>query len=127
MGELAADSRSMHKSQGFGAQRQRGPALELFEHLAGEPAKTSFLDGVPPPKPEGAIAKAISAFKPEAPQNAIPALLDALSSAKGEEPERIAEAIAACVGLHLDAIAERTAVAPGGSLQVTLNALLRNP
>jgi LmbE family N-acetylglucosaminyl deacetylase len=125
MGEIAADSRSMHKSQGFGAARQRGPTLELFEHLAGDPARKSFLDGVPAPKQDAAIAKALAAFEPGAPQKAVPALLEALAAAQGEQRDRIAEVIAACAGLHLDAVAERTAVAPGGSLPVTLNALLR--
>ena len=45
-GELAARSRSMHKSQGFGASPQRGPAMEYFRALAGEPMQHSFLDGV---------------------------------------------------------------------------------
>ena len=33
-GEIAADSRSMHKSQGFGVARSRGPAVEYFKTLA---------------------------------------------------------------------------------------------
>jgi hypothetical protein len=33
-GEIAADSRSMHKSQGFGVARSRGPTLEYFKTLA---------------------------------------------------------------------------------------------
>jgi LmbE family N-acetylglucosaminyl deacetylase len=33
MGELAADSRSMHKSQGFGVARTRGPIVEYFKVL----------------------------------------------------------------------------------------------
>ena len=37
--ELAADSRSNHKSQGFGAARRRGPTPEAFQLLAGEPMK----------------------------------------------------------------------------------------
>ena len=33
-GEIAADSRSMHKSQGFGVARSRGPIVEYFKTLA---------------------------------------------------------------------------------------------
>ncbi len=39
--ELAADSRSNHRSQGFGAARRRGPTPEAFHLLAGEPMKDS--------------------------------------------------------------------------------------
>ncbi len=45
-GEIAAESRSQHKSQGFGSARQRGQALEYFSLLAGEPAKNHLLEGV---------------------------------------------------------------------------------
>src|SRR5690606_112219 len=34
-GEVAATSRSQHKSQGFGAAAQRGPTPEYFAHVAG--------------------------------------------------------------------------------------------
>src|SRR5208283_4411442 len=45
-GELAADSRSNHKSQGFGAARRRGPNPEFFKLLSGEPMKSSPFDGL---------------------------------------------------------------------------------
>jgi LmbE family N-acetylglucosaminyl deacetylase len=45
-GEIAAESRSQHKSQGFGVPRQRGNQKEYFIHLAGDSAKTDLLDGV---------------------------------------------------------------------------------
>lgn len=44
--EIAALSRSMHKSQGFGSTGSRGEMLEFFEHVAGEKASTSLFDGV---------------------------------------------------------------------------------
>lgn len=40
-GEMAAESRSMHKSQGFGVARQRGEIFEYFKPLKGD---TSGLD-----------------------------------------------------------------------------------
>jgi LmbE family N-acetylglucosaminyl deacetylase len=40
-GEMAADSRSMHKSQGFGVARERGPIVEYFKVLAEAPAAAS--------------------------------------------------------------------------------------
>jgi hypothetical protein len=35
-GEIAAESRSMHKSQGFGSAKQRGESLEFFKPLKGD-------------------------------------------------------------------------------------------
>lgn len=37
--EIAADSRSQHKSQGFGSARSRGNKLEYLKHTAGSPAQ----------------------------------------------------------------------------------------
>jgi LmbE family N-acetylglucosaminyl deacetylase len=136
MGELAGDSRSMHKSQGFGAGRNVAPAAEYFLHLAGQRAQASLLDGVPTALPEGtamiALRKARIALRPEAPHEAIPALLEALE-ALGADPARaglredVQEAIGACAGLHLDALAAQAAVAPGATLPITLGAVLRLP
>ena len=45
-GEIAAESRSMHQSQGFGAARQRGSELEYFQRLAGDSALGNPLEGL---------------------------------------------------------------------------------
>ncbi len=45
-GEIAAESRSQHKSQGFGVSRQRGQSLEYFTQTGGTPFKDSLMDGV---------------------------------------------------------------------------------
>ena len=45
-GEIAAESRSNHRSQGFGSARQRGSSMEYFMPVAGEPAKRDIFDGV---------------------------------------------------------------------------------
>jgi len=45
-GELAAESRSMHQSQGFGAARQRGTEREYFQWLAGDSAIHDPLEGL---------------------------------------------------------------------------------
>jgi LmbE family N-acetylglucosaminyl deacetylase len=99
-GEIAADSRSMHKSQGFGIARSRGPAIEYFKVLGeadtAKPAKTKapVPDAGKPPVGDilagldlgwkrlagGAavapqVAAAARAFEPTAPHKSIPALL----------------------------------------------------
>ena len=45
-GELAAESRSMHKSQGFGVARGRGSQEEYFNTLKGDVPKKELTDGV---------------------------------------------------------------------------------
>lgn len=44
--EIAADSRSMHKSQGFGAGKNRGVQWEYFKTIAGEAPVNDLLSGV---------------------------------------------------------------------------------
>jgi hypothetical protein len=46
-GEIASESRSMHKSQGFGVPRQRGQSFEYFTLTSGEPMQNDMMDGVP--------------------------------------------------------------------------------
>lgn len=45
-GEISAESRSQHKSQGFGVPAARGASTEFFSHTAGDPAKDDIMDGV---------------------------------------------------------------------------------
>ena len=44
--ELAALSRSMHKTQGFGSTGKRGEYLEYFEFLKGDSAKKNIFEGI---------------------------------------------------------------------------------
>ncbi|MFN7687552.1 MAG: PIG-L family deacetylase, partial [Sphingobacteriales bacterium] len=45
-GEIAAESRSQHKSQGFGVPATRGSTFEYFSPIAGDPVKQDLLDDV---------------------------------------------------------------------------------
>lgn len=45
-GEISAESRSQHKSQGFGVPAARGASIEFFSFTDGEPAKTDIMDDV---------------------------------------------------------------------------------
>ncbi|MFO0578835.1 MAG: PIG-L family deacetylase [Polyangia bacterium] len=102
-GEIAADSRSMHKSQGFGAARSRGPLLEYFQPLsspAGTPASPPASPSPASPSPASGggpldgldftwarvpgsatlqqlLAQAQRAFDPRRPEAVIPLLLQA--------------------------------------------------
>lgn len=137
--EIAAESRSMHKSQGFGSAERRGAAQNYFTHIAGEAATHDLLDGVDltwARYPNGAnvgrhVAEAVRDFDPAQPEKILPALLkahdelarlgqsDSLLAVKHDE---IIEAIKACAGLWTDAVATEAAGTPGG--EVTINTTL---
>ena len=44
--EIASDSRSQHKSQGFGTARTRGNKLEYLQHTAGDKAEHDLFEGI---------------------------------------------------------------------------------
>jgi LmbE family N-acetylglucosaminyl deacetylase len=45
-GEIAAESRSQHKSQGFGVAAGRGQAFEYFKSTGGDPVGKDLMDGI---------------------------------------------------------------------------------
>ncbi len=150
-GELAADGRSMHKSQGFGVARNRAPTLEYFHLLAAADAKE--MSAAQPPatiftgidvglgrfkgtaRLRGLVEKAIARFEAAAPERSIPALAE-IDAALAEIPDagwraekqrQVRDLIAACAGLFFDATAADYRAAPGGTIEVTATALDRAP
>ncbi len=142
-GEMAADSRSMHKSQGFGAARSRGEAFEYFQVLAGAPIKRGLFDDVDArwsrvhgaEKLSGLFARARAELKPDAPHTILPLLLDALAELDAlpatpwKEPKQheLVELIAACAGLFAEVNAADFSATPGGELAVTATLVNRSP
>ena len=146
-GEIAAQSRSMHKSQGFGQARRRGPQVEGFELTAEAPGQptarslTSPLDGldfswrrIAGSGPVGDLAaEAARAFRPENPAASLPTLV-ALDKALESLPDQhwkavkraeVASLIAACTGLFIEATVARPILVPGQTLPVQLTVLNR--
>lgn len=144
-GELAARSRSQHKSQGFGATPERGPLLEWFVHVAGEPAKLDLLDGVDGAWTRfGAAGKAVDAALAQArhalhrdhPERATPPLASArraLEALPANDPRvrdarREAERLAVLAsGVFVRAAAPRASCTPGTTLPVNIEVVLRRP
>src|SRR5262249_6151774 len=93
-GEMAAASRSMHNSQGFGAAPSRGPALEYFELLAGDAAREGIFDGLDfswgrtqgSKKLAQLLAKAKEHFRPTTPHQVIRDLLEAYGELQALPP-----------------------------------------
>ncbi len=143
-GEVAAESRSQHKSQGFGVPAERGTLLEYFNPLAGTRPKADLFEGLEfswrrwkgTEKVLQAIDKAVRGFDAREPHRSIPALLrvhEALSALPDSNPWkalklRETEAlVAACAGLFLDARAAEAAAVPGSPVTLNLVALNRSP
>ncbi len=143
-GEVAAASRSQHKSQGFGVASQRGPILEYFEPLAGSAPKADPLDGLDfswgrfPGTKElaAAIGAAASGFDLRAPHASVPALLRvrkllaALPASNRYRAPKLAAVealIADCLGLHAEVRAEQDVVVPGAAVKLQAELLNRSP
>lgn len=124
--EIAGQSRSMHKSQGFGAPERRGSRIEHLTHVAGEKATNDIFDGVDMSwkRVDGMenisklIAESKTKFNSNEPSEILPQLARAYSELyKSNETwafqkrNEIKELFRASAGLWLEAIAGEPAVA----------------
>lgn len=137
--EIAARSRSMHKSQGFGQAGRRGPQTERLVLLDGEPTQGDFLNGVDTTwgrypsgdKIHSAIDNAIQTFDFNNPWKAVNHLIKADQALAGLDTNRqiettratIQKLIAAAIGLHFEARSSVGYLTPGDkvNLEVELN------
>ncbi|RWU05411.1 PIG-L family deacetylase [Pedobacter chitinilyticus] len=131
-GEIAAISRTNHKSQGFGSALQRGEAFEYFSHTAGEPAKTSLFDGIniglSNKEVISLLAKIQQQYQLNQPAASLPDLLKLKKLAvkeQGFNQPLLDEMIAACAGLWAEAVVPEASYAVGDSIAVTVNAIYR--
>ena len=132
-GEIAAESRSQHKSQGFGVSAARGSAMEFFSLIKGDNPKYSLLDGVNTTwervnggKPVGEMVdKAIAAYNIDNPAASVPALL-AIRKAimalpdgywRNQKLMETEQLVLACAGLWMEAYSTTQVVVPGQPLQ----------
>ncbi len=126
-GEIAAISRTNHKSQGFGSTLQRGEAFEYFSHLAGEPAKTSLFDGVNTSignaKVESLLAEIQQNYKANAPWQSLPNLLKLKRELK--DNKLIDELILACAGIWIETNTVENTYAIGDSIPIKIQAITR--
>jgi LmbE family N-acetylglucosaminyl deacetylase len=150
--EIAAVSRTNHKSQGFGSAERRGSLLNYLAHRAGDRASADLLDGVDLtwrriPGGEAVrapIARAERELDPHRPEAIAPRLLEALgaldrllAAAPGAgtasarpllEVKRaeLLDALRSSLGLWLEAVALEPSTTPGGSVRVSALALNRS-
>jgi LmbE family N-acetylglucosaminyl deacetylase len=141
-GEVAADSRSQHRSQGFGVARSYGNSTEYFSLTAGEPAQNSLMDGIDyswKRLPGGVaiekqINEMIKAYDPADPVRSMPALVALYQGVatltdgywKNKKLGEIQKLIEACSGLWLDATVDEAYAVKGESVRVSLKVINRS-
>jgi LmbE family N-acetylglucosaminyl deacetylase len=141
--EIAAASRTMHKSQGFGVSVERGEQKEYFKFVDGKPVEgANLFSGIDTTwgrvaksaKAAEQIAAVLRDYDMKRPAASIPALVgvrkslsdlrdDPWARQKLTELDRI---IAACAGLHLEAVTEKATAQPGEPLAVQIEAINRS-
>lgn len=141
-GEISAQSRSQHKSQGFGVPSSRGAWFEYFKLIAGDTMATDLMDGVNTswsrislPKIENQIQTIRNEFSflyPEKSVNKLLALYQSLKSLpegfwQNEKLEEVKEIIKNCSGLYLDANVNNPFGIVGDSIKMNLSVNMRLP
>lgn len=135
-GEIAADSRSQHKSQGFGVPRSRGQAFEYFIPIEGEPIGSDLVSGVNStwqrvPGTENLqelINKAIESYSFTNPEKTVSILMkiykeiEALPTGywKKQKLKEVQQLIESCSGLWLEATTSNPYTVQNDSLRVSV-------
>ncbi len=140
-GEIAADSRTMHKSQGFGVPHSRGTMIEYFKKLDGDTLVNEIMEGIDTTwnRVQGGngieknITQIIEAFDPASPEKSVPqliALLNKLKLVKNDywreyKSNQIKELIKNCTGLYFEANARNYFASPGDTFSTSISAISR--
>lgn len=133
-GEMAAESRSNHKTQGFGSAKQRGDAFEYFKTILGDAPQNDLMDGVNTTwkrvKDGDAIGVAINniskSFDQEHPDKSVPAMVELLGKVekisdpywRAQKTKELSDLIAACAGLWFESYAPEQVYALGDSIDI---------
>jgi len=143
-GEIAAASRSQHKSQGFGVPAQRGSVIEYFKTIKGTAPVNDLMEGVnldwmwlssvDHQNQDGVgvknkINSIIKNYSVENPEKSLPALVDLYKNMeampddgywKNKKMEEVKELVQNCSGLFMDATTNTQYAVPGDSLKINL-------
>jgi len=143
-GEIASESRSQHKSQGFGVAKQRGESFEYFGLLAGTPARKDLFDGIriswdPAQALMSSISRAASDinanYRIDAPQASLPALIrlyDLLAQVPDKQlrerkTAEVADLILAASGTWFEVYSQEPAYSVTDSIPLRVQAISRYP
>lgn len=133
-GEIAATSRSQHKSQGFGVPASRGEAMEYFRTTGGKAPSNDLLDGVDPtwkrvagadkiPVIVDSIAAAFDLLHPERSVKGLVRLYGAIASLpdgywRNKKLDEVQELIEQCSGLFTEATTTQAFAIQGDSVRM---------
>ncbi len=135
-GEIGGEARSMHKSQGEGRPRRKGPIMEYFTNLGGPAPKQDLMDNIDyswsritgGSAIQSMIADILKKFSLDQPALSVPALCRLYTSIKAL-PEsnwkkiklnELQTIIEECSGLFIDATTQTSSVVQGKDVAVTL-------
>jgi LmbE family N-acetylglucosaminyl deacetylase len=133
-GEIAALSRSQHKSQGFGVPAQRGTVLEYFETIKGEKPANDLMDGVDVSwkkieqvSVEDSVKSIISKFDEQNPAASVKSLVSLYNTVqklsnnywKQQKLKEIQAVIESASGLFIEATAGNQFAVQGDSVKLT--------
>ncbi|MEO8033352.1 MAG: PIG-L family deacetylase [Acidobacteriota bacterium] len=148
--EIAAESRSQHKSQGFGSAERRGSIINYYNQVAGDPATADLFEGINTTWSRYAggeavgkiLQQAFDTYDAKSPQKSLPLLLAAWDAMDrlGAQPEwdpkvnpwiavkraDLANAIRAAAGIAIDVAAVDSSVIPGGEVNVNVTVVNRS-
>ncbi|MCC5920810.1 MAG: PIG-L family deacetylase [Cyclobacteriaceae bacterium] len=136
IGQIAADSRSMHKSQGFGARQELGSIKEYFQLLKGHDT-SSLLENIPTHwgsigmnTIDDLILKILDDFSIHQPENSVNQLITLKKAIlKIDNPpswielklDRIDQIIFDCLGFKAMLLAGKSSFVIGDSIDFSLN------
>ncbi len=140
-GEIASESRSQHKSQGFGVPRQRGAAIEFFTLTGGDSMKSDFAEGIVTDwsRYEGGssinqhIDKIVAEYSFQNPSASVKSLVELYKAIekindgdwKMKKLNEVKSLIEACAGLWMEASTNQEFIVMGDSLRVNFNVISR--
>lgn len=141
--EIAADSRSQHKSQGFGSAGRRGDSPEFFVYTKGEKADKDLFDGINTTwlrvkggeKIAPLVEQAIRDFSIEKPHLSVPSLLQIrkeigklpASVWKERKEQDVNQLIQDCLGLFVEVTTNQPWMAPGEWSMSSFELVNRSP
>ena len=132
-GEIGAEARTMHKSQGEGRPRRRGTSYEFFELKGGDAANNDIMDGVNTSwsrlqgaAVETSIDKIVSTYNMYDPSASVAALvklyqqINALpvSNWRNYKLDQVQDIIKSCAGIYIEATSQQQQVIPGESISI---------
>ncbi len=140
--EIAAEGRTMHKTQGFGSSGRRGTQYEYFEYIDGKPAATDIFEGidttwnrVPGGQKVGKMLNdVLISFDPLNPSKSIPELLavyDEMNKLDSSDwvvikKKELLHIIQSCAGLWIEAIPDDYSASPGDEINVRVTLVNRS-